>query len=80
MEAVAIIGAIVSASAQIQQAEQQASSMRLQAQQAELQGRQHKKDKVKPGAYTSIVSVKPISFMRYISIKTPFLKKNGSKY
>lgn len=41
MEAVAIIGAIVSASAQIQQAEQQASSMRLQAQQAELQGRQN---------------------------------------
>lgn len=41
MEAVAIIGAVMSASAQIQQAEAQASQMRLQAQQAELQGRQN---------------------------------------
>jgi hypothetical protein len=41
MEAIAIISAVVSASAQIEQAEQQASAMRLQAQQAELQGRQN---------------------------------------
>jgi len=32
-----------------------------------------KKDEVKPGHYTRIVSVEPISFMKYISIKTPFL-------
>lgn len=41
MEVIQIVGAVASASAQMQQAEAQANQMRLQAQQAELQGRQN---------------------------------------
>lgn len=41
MEIIQIVGAVASASAQMQQAEAQANQMRLQAQQAELQGRQN---------------------------------------
>ncbi len=41
MEVIQIVGAVASASAQMQQAEAQATQMRLQAQQAELQGRQN---------------------------------------
>lgn len=41
MQALQVVGAVASASAQMQQAEAQANQMRLQAQQAELQGRQN---------------------------------------